>query len=77
MIQIDKGIPIPPKGERTTRQKYPFREMEIGDSFHVDPADVASVRSSIRWYVSKHAPPGQKFSVKIIGQDEARCWREK
>lgn len=36
-IQVEKGIPIPEPGRRKRGERlYPFREMEIGDSFVVE-----------------------------------------
>jgi len=36
-MKIDNQVPIPPLGEvRDNRTKYPFREMEVGDSIFVD-----------------------------------------
>ena len=37
MIKIDKGVPIPPKpGMPGAPKKYPFWDMEVGDSFFVE-----------------------------------------
>lgn len=33
MVKIDKGIPLPPQGP--AQRKYPWIEMEVGDSFVV------------------------------------------
>ena len=36
-MKIDKNVPIPPLGQVIdNKTKYPFREMEVGDSFFVD-----------------------------------------
>ena len=36
-MKIDNNVPVPPPGEvRDNRTKYPFREMEVGESFFVD-----------------------------------------
>ena len=35
-IKIDKGVPLPPvpaKGGAGRKPKYPWREMQVGDSF--------------------------------------------
>ena len=34
MIKIDKNIPIP--SSNVIKRKYPYKEMEIGDSFFVN-----------------------------------------
>ncbi len=35
MIKIDKNVPIPPIVRPGRKPKYPFREMEVSDSFFV------------------------------------------
>lgn len=39
---IEKGIPVPP--EKDTK-KYPFKEMQIGDSFFIPGAKTSAVIS--------------------------------
>ncbi len=41
MIKIDKGIEIPPEN-RGRKAKYPFRDMEVGDSFFIPKKECAS-----------------------------------
>lgn len=52
MIQIEKGIPIPENKERKEHtMRFPFKYMEIGDSFEVDVTnykDLRSLRSSLK-----------------------------
>lgn len=35
MFKIEKGIEIPPAGALGRSQKYPFADMDVGDSFFV------------------------------------------
>lgn len=65
MISIDKRIPLP---DRST--KYPWREMEIGDSFC---CNTEVIRSGA---VSAGKRYGLKFTVKKEG-DHFRVWRIK
>lgn len=69
-FKIDKNVPMPAPYSRT---KYPFRLMEIGDSF-VIPDGVA------RQYISSYAANagkrlGRKFSVRKAADGSVRCWR--
>lgn len=51
MFEIEKGIPVPKRTGATGPRgsKYPFAEMEPGDSFFVDSTkSAASTRSSVR-----------------------------
>lgn len=74
---IEKGIP-PPEDKPKTRNKYPFKEMEIGDSFFVqtsDDEDERTVRNKIgtaargaKWRT------GMKFVTRAV-EGGVRVWR--
>lgn len=70
MFNIEKDIPLPePRGART---KYPFEEMEIGDSFLFDKKQVNLIHFAKSQYGRRN---NKKFSVRRINNDEYRCWR--
>jgi hypothetical protein len=72
MYQIEKGIPVPNLGRK---RKYPFAEMEIGDSFLVpmgDGKNVNSLRISIRNLARFLAP--KRFAISIQ-EGGLRVWR--
>jgi len=62
-FKIDKDVPVPKTG------KYPFREMEVGDSFVAPLAK----RSSISCVMGRYAP--KKFTTSKISDTECRVWR--
>ena len=66
MITIDKGVPL-----QTNRQKYPFAQMAIGDSFFV--ADISSLKlsSAASYWDKRH---GTKFTVRKV-DGGVRVWR--
>ena len=66
MIEIEKGIPMAAPHKR----KYPFREMEVGDSFRA-PDALRSVSSYNTWLRPKH------FVIRIAGDGSRRVWRDK
>lgn len=68
-IKIEKGIPIPAGSKGV--HKYPFAQMEVGDSFFTPCENLPSLRVYAR-QVGKEK--GLKFSVR---QEEggARVWR--
>jgi hypothetical protein len=74
-IRIQKGIPIPnvkPRGRcGTSPSKYPWAQMEPGDSFLM-PSHVAP---NSFWMLTKNASKdGREF--KIYKTDNGyRCWR--
>jgi len=70
MIEIDKNIEIPVKG----CANYPFKHMEIGDSFIVDVENVAAFRN--RTYIAAKEL-NFKFSTLKTEDGSYRCWRIK
>jgi hypothetical protein len=73
MIEIEKNIPLSPRWAHQT--KYPFAQMEVGDSFFVrqTEANKASVYSSIRWARDKF---GFRFTAHADNDNGGvRVWR--
>jgi len=72
MFQIEKGIEIPVL-TRNTEPKYPFKSMEIGDSFFVPCTedDAKKVRNSI----SSSARSAKVKHVTRIAEGGLRVWR--
>lgn len=66
-LRIDKGIPLP--------KRYPFDQMEVGDSFAV-PEGISRTRVSIAAmrYGRDHK---MKFTVRQMPDRSLRCWRVK
>jgi hypothetical protein len=72
--KIDKGVPIPPR--KSANAKYPFREMEVGDSFHVAGNSqllLKRMRSACSWAQSKY--PETKYTVRTTDTG-VRVWRK-
>ena len=64
-MQVEKDVPIP--------NKYPFQDMEVGDSFELAPTmKRATVTVAAQRWGQKH---GAKFTIKKIGENTFRCWR--
>lgn len=68
-IEINKVRYTPPMGT-----KYPFAEMEVGDSFDVDPMKGQSAQISGNCY-AKRRGYNWKFTCKVIDKITARVWR--
>lgn len=66
MVKIDKGIKMPAKNHR----KYPWAEMQVGDSFLVQKGSGVTVLC--RCANRRHAP--KRFEARYQG-GEARVWR--
>jgi hypothetical protein len=69
-ITIDKGIPMPPRRHGGRHIRYPFAEMEVGDSFfHAGSA--SSVEAAASSY-ARHS--GKRFSARYVAGG-VRIWR--
>jgi hypothetical protein len=72
-IQVESGYPTPTRS--TSRAKYPFATMQVGDSFFMKSAypehERGRVSAAACAYAKKH---GVKFSTKIF-DNGVRTWR--
>ena len=64
-IKIQKGVPIPP-----VRRKYPFREMQVGDSFFV-----AGGKPSVAGAISSATKTGRGRFRTAKEKGGLRVWR--
>jgi hypothetical protein len=67
-IEITKGLPTPHRG----RSKYPFRDMELGDSFFAPGGTVIGLHGCAR----RHRP--MRFTCRSVvenGVAGVRVWR--
>ncbi len=74
-MKIEKGVPIPEKGNKES--KYPFNEMEVGDSaviIEYTPENMRKINSILYYYTQKNK--GKKFTQRQEG-DKIRVWRIK
>lgn len=69
-FKIEKGIPIPPKPNYT---KYPWRDMDVGDSFYVAGKTIHTIRGSM---VNANKRINREFVARQEG-DGVRVWRTK
>jgi hypothetical protein len=81
--KIEKGVPIPRKqGEKS---KYPFFEMEVGDSFeakvdgNTSPEKLAMSIRNCYHNVCKYnlQLKDWKFTIRVVDKKSVRCWRVK
>lgn len=71
--KVDKNIPIPEKTIFCNR-KYPFNEMQIGDSFLVKNKSMPVVSAAKSGFVKKN--PNYQFTMRKV-KDGIRVWRIK
>lgn len=71
-IEIEKGVPIPDEATGL-REKYPFKKMEVGDSFLV-PAGISKGSSlAITGYPNRVYAP-KRFASQMTPEGR-RVWR--
>ncbi len=71
MYEIEKNIPVPGDVKIDKRKKYPFDQMNVGDSFFAKNKTARSLSNSSQWHAKK---TGKKFTCTTEA-DGARCWR--
>lgn len=82
MREIQKGVPIPPRGKLTPANAEDFGALEVGDSFAVPIpelyrakptvwAGTSRLRSAVYQYQKR---AGRKFTVRCL-DGEIRVWR--
>ena len=70
-VKVDKGVPLPKAYK--PRHSYPWREMQVGDSF-----ELASPPASIATQVWKqNRANGKTFAMHKRGAQKVRIWRVK
>jgi len=73
VLKIDKGVPIPPPTKGGGQFKYPWHEMEVGDSFVVVGVTRSLWRNHARANIT-YAP--KMWEARPEGKD-LRVWRTK
>lgn len=80
-FKIEKSVPIPTG--KADRDRYPFNEMKVGDSFFVPLSTHKNVTvlqtnlmGNARYFTQKNNPDW-KFKSKMDGEKGVRIWRVK
>ena len=80
-IKIEKDIPVPKKwaARKNPRRKYPFLEMEVGDSFIAEDYDRRRLQSLSQYsnFVGLKSMNGAKFICRKTENNKIRVWRIK
>lgn len=71
MFKIEKNVPVPEKPSPIG--KYPFAEMNVGDSFLVPGAQARRLQSAIQVF-RRRVGKDKKFIARDV-EGGARCWR--
>jgi len=72
VIPIDRNVPIPKyAGQRGSTEKYPWSQMDVGDSFVVGAKRAKTVRGC---YVAAGKRLGRKFATRMTPEG-LRVWR--
>lgn len=77
-----ESIPMPDAMGRGQRAKYPFADMQVGESFEfTGDKQLQNIRNAMGKYQSSH--PEFRFATRTVGEKEEngqkvkvyRCWR--
>lgn len=71
---IEKGLPMPEFSASGRPAKYPFSEMQVGDSFVLPEDQLIRIRSAAANWGTRQ---GKKLSVRQLKDGSYRCWRLK
>lgn len=71
-LQIEKDVPLP-DDSRGNASKYPWRKMEVGDSFVMSKSVQGA--SSRATQAAKAIGNGVKFACRSLSESETRIWR--
>lgn len=73
LIPIDRGIPLPSEPPKNAR-KYPFRDLELGDSFFAP----CKTREQLKSLISRSSCSCRRFVTRSVVEDGVkglRVWR--
>lgn len=74
-FEIEKGIPVSkPTGRNGSPPKYPWADMEVGDSFFIDEPSSKRSRNAMNYRNRRY--PNTKFASRSMDGGR-RIWRIK
>ena len=71
-FKVEPNIPIP-GGTQARRNRYPFADMDINDSFAMEKSQMESVRRNAHAYAARH--DGVRFVFRQMDENTWRCWK--
>jgi hypothetical protein len=71
-VKIDKGIPVPEYHQKVTFRDYPFADLRVGDSFHIEGFTEKQVAN----VTFNRGRNGKKFAYRL-DDTGFRIWRVK
>lgn len=73
MYEIEKNVTFKKRqGKNPDIRKYPFYEMEVGDSFVVEQSEKEKVRVACYYHGKRN---GGVFKMGYDSEGSPRCWR--
>jgi len=84
VVQIDKNIPVPAETEVRGNARYPWPDMNIGDSFFQAPSDNEDQKICSKRMIAARAnrrkSHGENYVIACVtenGIDGVRIWKTK
>jgi hypothetical protein len=72
IVKLAHGVPLPDASLRRRNLKYPWAEMNVGDSFLMENATTRIARVQVSAANHRYAP--RRFTARAEGQ-KLRVWR--
>lgn len=72
MYEIQKGVPIPTENLLPRYERYPFGQMNVGDSFVFDSKKYKNTYSAAQQYKKRK---GVTFLIRSNRDGTCTCWR--
>ena len=76
MFKIEKNVPMPEVGPNPKAPKYPWRQMEVGDSFVAPAASQRSICANAK-ITADRMGNGVQFTTQKQADGSVRVWRVK
>ncbi len=84
-FKIERGVEIPPSGTGKHNMKYPFAEMEVGDSFFCSvngvgmqrQTNISALRNAAKGFSLRH---GIQLTARVVKEEQGagiHIWRVK
>jgi hypothetical protein len=78
-IQVQSGLPIPPKKTKGTKNNYPFHTMNVGDSFLIANSpykNMEHIRCGVMTAAKRYGKSNNTIFTSRKEADGIRVWRK-
>jgi hypothetical protein len=77
MFKIEKNVTMPERATSLNPCKYPFADMEVGDSFIIPDISTSAKAQSVYAAAKKYYGSAGHIAIRQTDRLESRIWRIK